>query len=48
LFKYEKNILINRLQQEVFDFMTNLANDPKWQSNIESVEQTADGPIGVG
>ncbi|MFN2233149.1 MAG: SRPBCC family protein [Anaerolineales bacterium] len=48
MFKYEKSVLINRPQQEVFDFVTNLTNDPEWQSNIESVEQMSDGPIGVG
>ena len=48
MFKFEKSILINRPQQEVFDFVTDLANDSKWQSNIESVERVSDGPIGVG
>lgn len=48
MFKYEKSVHINRPQQEVFDFVTNLSNDPKWQSNIQSVERVSDGPIGVG
>jgi len=48
MIKFEKSVLINRPQQEVFDFVTNLSNDPKWQSSIESVEQVSDGPIGVG
>ena len=48
MFKYEKSVFINRPRQEVFDFVTNLANDSRWQSNIELVEQTSDGPIGVG
>ena len=48
MFKYEKSIFINRPQQEVFDFVTDLSNDPSWQSSIESVEQVSDGPIGVG
>ena len=48
MFKFEKSILINRPQQEVFDFVTDLNNDSKWQSGIESVERTSDGPIGVG
>ncbi len=48
MFKYEKSILINRPQQEVFDFVTNLANDSKWQNSVESVKQVSDGPINVG
>jgi uncharacterized membrane protein len=48
MIKFEKNVLINRPQQEVFDFVTDLSNDPKWQSSIESVERVSDGPIGVG
>jgi uncharacterized membrane protein len=48
MFKYEKSVLINRPQQEVFDFVTNLSNDPQWQSSIESVKQVSEGPIGVG
>ena len=48
MFKFEKSIQINRPQQEVFDFVTDLANDPKWQSSIESVERSSDGPIGAG
>jgi uncharacterized membrane protein len=48
MFKYEKNVFINRPQQEVFDFVANLENDPKWQASIQSVEQTSDGPIGEG
>jgi carbon monoxide dehydrogenase subunit G len=48
MFKYEKSVFINRPQQEVFDFVTDLSNDSKWQSSIESVERVSDGPIGVG
>jgi uncharacterized membrane protein len=48
MIKFEKSFLINRPQQEVFDFATNLSNDSQWQSSIESVEQVSDGPIGVG
>jgi uncharacterized membrane protein len=48
MFKFEKSIMINRPQQEVFDFVTDLSNDSKWQSSIVSVERTSDGPIGAG
>ncbi len=48
MFKFNKSIMINRPQQEVFDFVTDLSNDSKWQSGIVSVERTSDGPIGAG
>ena len=48
MFKFEKSIMINRPQQEVFDFVTDLANDSKWQTGIVSVERTSEGPIGAG
>jgi carbon monoxide dehydrogenase subunit G len=48
MIKIEKSVLIKRPQQEVFDFVTDLSNDSKWQSSIESVERVSDGPIGVG
>jgi uncharacterized membrane protein len=44
---FEKSIFINRPQQEVFDFLSNLENDAQWR-NLESVKQTSDGPIGAG
>lgn len=48
MYKFEKSIMINRPQQEVFDFVTDLSNDSKWQSGIVSVERSSDGPIRAG
>ncbi len=48
MFKYEKSVFINRPLQDVFDFVANLENDPKWQASIVSVKQTSDGPVGAG
>jgi carbon monoxide dehydrogenase subunit G len=48
MFKFEKSVLINRPQQEVFGFVTDLSNDSKWQSGIKSVERISDGPIEAG
>jgi len=44
----EKSIIINRPQQEVFDFLTNPANNAQWQSAAEATEWTSEGPPGVG
>ena len=48
MYKFESSIFINRPQQEVFDYVTNPANSPKWQIGTESSEWTSDGPPGVG
>lgn len=48
MFEFESSVFIQAPQQDVFDFVTNLANDSQWQSSIESVEKTSEGPIGVG
>ena len=45
---YEISIFINRPQQEVWDFITNPANNIQWQSSTASAEWTSEGPPGVG
>ena len=44
----ESSIFINRPQQEVWDFLSNPANNTQWQSSTESAEWTSEGPPGVG
>jgi uncharacterized membrane protein len=34
--------------EEVFEFVTNPENDPKWESAILESERTSVGPMGVG
>jgi len=48
MYKLEKSVFINRPQQEVFDFVTNLANDAQYQSGLELSEWTSDGPPAIG
>ncbi|HAV78742.1 MAG TPA: hypothetical protein DCX53_15440 [Anaerolineae bacterium] len=47
MIKFEKSIFINRPQQDVFDFYSNLENETQWR-NLKSVKQTSEGPIGAG
>jgi len=47
MYTFEKSIFISRPQQEVFDFVTDPANDAKWRSSSVSAEWTSDGPVGV-
>jgi carbon monoxide dehydrogenase subunit G len=48
MFEFEKTIFINRSLEEVFEFLTNPANDLKWRDSSISGEWTSEGPIGVG
>ena len=45
---FENSLFINRPQQEVFDYLSNPANDAQWQSSTEVSEWTSEGPPGVG
>ncbi len=45
---FEKSYFISRPQQEVFDFVTNPANDVQWRGSAISAEWTSPGPVGVG
>jgi uncharacterized membrane protein len=46
--KVEFNIVINRPVEEVFAFLSNNENFPKWASGIVEVKKTSEGPIGMG
>lgn len=42
------NIDIMRPIDEVFTFITNFENNPKWQNGMKSCKFTSEGPVGVG
>ena len=48
MYNFEKTIIINLPQQEVFDYLTDPANDGKWRKTSVSSEWTSEGPVGVG
>ena len=48
MYTFEKEIFINLPQQEIFDYITDPANDEKWRKSSVSVEWTSEGPVGVG
>ena len=48
MYTFEKSIFINLPQQEVFDYLTDPANDGKWRKTSVSSEWTSEGPVGVG
>jgi uncharacterized protein YndB with AHSA1/START domain len=48
MYAFESSVFINRPPQEVFDYVTNPANNAQWQSGTESSSWTSDGPPGIG
>jgi carbon monoxide dehydrogenase subunit G len=44
----EKSIHINKPAAEVFAFMSDFANDTKWQADLVRSERTSSGPMGAG
>ena len=44
----EDSILINRPIEEVFAFVADQTNAPKWQDGLIEVRRLTDGPVGVG
>ena len=48
MFKTRISVSIDRSPQDVFDYVTDPANDAKWQSSTQSAQWTSAGPPGVG
>lgn len=46
--KFTVSVLINRSQQDVFDFLSDPANLSKWDPHFESAEWTSSGAPGMG
>jgi uncharacterized protein YndB with AHSA1/START domain len=46
--RIEGEIVINRPVEEVFDFVADERNEPRFNPRMRLAEQISDGPIGVG
>jgi uncharacterized membrane protein len=46
--KNEKIITINRPVNEVFAFVSNMENGPKWQPELSEVRRITKGPVKIG
>jgi len=46
--KAERTVVIDRPIEEVFAYVTDQTNTPKWQAGLLEVKRTTQGPIGVG
>ncbi len=48
MIKVEQSIVINRPVEEVFAFVADQTNAPRWQSGLMEVRRTTAGPPGIG
>ena len=48
MIKARKTFVINRSPQDVFDYVTDPANDANWQGSTESTQWISEPPHGVG
>ncbi len=46
--KFENTVTINRSVSKVFDFVTNLKNNTRWQTGILELEMTSEGRFELG
>jgi uncharacterized membrane protein len=45
---FEMTVEIDRPLEEVFEFLADLENDPRWRREWVDAKRTSEGPIGVG
>jgi uncharacterized protein YndB with AHSA1/START domain len=46
--RFEATTVIDRPIEEVFDFLADGTNDPKFSPRVLEIAKTTDGPVGVG
>ena len=46
--KFENSVVISQPVDQVFEFVTNLRNNAKWQTNILELELTSENHFGLG
>ena len=46
--RFENSVLIKQPVGRVFDFVTNIRNNPKWQTGILELAMTSEGPFELG
>lgn len=48
MIRFQAEVIINRPAEEVFSYVTEGENAPKWNSAVRQVKKTSEGPVGVG
>jgi uncharacterized protein YndB with AHSA1/START domain len=46
--RFEQSVVINRPSEQVFDFLANPENDPRWSAASDEMWKTSDGSVAVG
>ena len=46
--RFEGSAVVDRPIEEVFDFLADGTNDPKFSPRVVEIRKTTDGPVGVG
>ncbi len=46
--KFENSVVIDQPVKRVFDFVTDISNNPDWQTDILVLEVTSEGRFGLG
>lgn len=46
--RFENCVVIHQSIEKVFEFVTNVMNNPKWQTDILEIQMTSAGPVGLG
>jgi uncharacterized membrane protein len=46
--KFENSVIISQPVEQVFDFVTNVRNNTKWQTDILELEMTSENHFGLG
>ena len=41
-------VVVDRSKEDVFDFLSDMRNEMKWNPGVQSMEKLSDGPIGLG
>jgi carbon monoxide dehydrogenase subunit G len=48
MINFEISTLVDRPIEDVFAFLSNPLNTPKWQTMVKSIEQVVPGAVGIG
>ena len=48
MIRVETGVIVDRPSNEVFAFISNLENNPRWQAGMREAKVTSQGPLAVG
>ncbi len=48
MIRIEASVVVNRPIEEVFAFVSDMANAPQWSAEVVEAKKTSEGPVGTG